>query len=105
MRPTITCSACGTVLGVPKGGMPKDGLSCIWCGYVNLSTADLPPSAKPTPHPAPEPVPAAAAAETPAPVRKAMPHRWADDEDDDGQPYDLPPDAVKKRKCEGCGKD
>jgi hypothetical protein len=113
MLPTITCAACGTVLGVPKGGVPKDGLPCNWCGYITLPSAEIArPSAKPTRRPDPaaaappsptEPVPAAT---TPAssPPRGA-PYQWGDDEDDNGQPYDLPPDEVKTRKCEKCRKD
>lgn len=102
MRATITCSACGTVLGVPKGGVPKDGLSCNWCGYVSRDAA-APVEPPPVPPRTPE-VPAAAAAPAPA-VPKAPPHRWADDEDDNGQPYDLPADEIKTRKCEGCGRE
>src|SRR5207245_1830903 len=98
--------ACGTVLGVPKAGMPRDGLSCNWCGYVNLTATEAaPPASTPIPRPAPISAEAVAAAVSPAPVEKASPHRWADDLDDNGQPYALPPDPVKKRKCEGCGKD
>jgi hypothetical protein len=101
MRPTIPCTACGTVLGVPKAGMPADGLPCNWCGYVNL----------PAPQPKPEPAAAAAPASPPPPgappsppAPAAEPHRWADNLDDNGQPYALPPDPVKMRPCEACGK-
>jgi len=101
MASTITCTACGTVLGVPKSGIPKDGLSCNWCGYVNLPAAEA--EAKP--------VAAATASKRksaeapPAPVKpKAPPHKWADDEDDNGQPYELPPEEVKTRPCANCGK-
>src|SRR3954465_10391462 len=97
MRPTITCSACGTVLGVPKAGMPKDGLPCNWCGYVTLPTSEPVPSPKPAPRPAPAPLTAPPPA-TPA-AEKPIPPRWADDEDD-GTPYELPPDEVKTRKCQ-----
>jgi len=101
MRPTITCSACGTVLGIPKAGMPREGLPCNWCGYVTLPAAEPAPPPKPAPRPAAAPVAAGPA----PPVEKPAPHRWADDEDDDGTPYDLPRDEVKTRKCAGCGKD
>jgi hypothetical protein len=101
MRQTITCSACGTVLGVPKGGVPRDGLSCNWCGYVTLPASEPAPSPKPAPRPAPAPVAAAPA----APADKPAPHPWADDDDDNGLPYVLPPDEVKTRKCQACGKD
>jgi len=99
MRPTITCTACGTVLGVPKGGMPKDGLPCNWCGYVNSAAADAAPRPQTAAQSAVTAAPATApVAETPAP------HRWADDPDDNGQAYALPPDEVKTRPCESCGK-
>ena len=101
MRPTLPCSACGTVLGVPKGGVPKDGLTCNWCGYVNQPAGE-PASPKPAPRPAPD---ALAVPAGPDPVQKAAPHRWADDEDDNGLPYTLPPDEIKTRKCQACGKD
>jgi hypothetical protein len=93
MRATISCSACGTVLGVPNGGIPKDGLPCNWCGYVNQT--------------APEPAerPGTPEAPTPGPVtERTGPHRWADDADDDGRPYALPPAEVKTRPCGSCGK-
>src|SRR5262249_46230215 len=104
----LTCSACGTVLGVPKSGMPADGLTCNWCGYVNLKAPE--PAAKPvaaTAGPAPSasesPIETTAA---PAPVHaKGIPHRWADDEDDDGLPYEIPPGEIRTRKCEECGKE
>jgi hypothetical protein len=77
--------------------MPKDGISCNWCGYVVL--------------PSPEPEPAAAVRSTPkppptaaAPKPKAPPHKWADDEDDNGDPYELPPEEVKTRACINCNK-
>jgi hypothetical protein len=103
MRATITCTACGSVLGVPKDGVPAGGLSCNWCGCVNLqATAPAPaPAPAPTAKPAPEPVTAAGTPAEPAPVR----HRWADDDDDNGQPYAPVTDEVKTRKCEACGKD
>jgi hypothetical protein len=90
------------VLGVPKSGIPKDGLSCNWCGYVNLP-----------PEPEAKPVAAAATskqkvAEAPAPTNpkvKAPPHKWADDVDDNGEPYELPPEEVKTRPCANCKKD
>jgi len=105
MPPTITCSACGTVLGVPKKGMPKDGLSCNWCGYVNL-----PPAAaeepKPEPVRAPAPATVAQVAEPArAPTPKATAHQWADDEDDNGLPYVIPKSEIRERKCQGCGKE
>jgi hypothetical protein len=103
MRATITCSACGTVLGVPKGGVPKDGLSCNWCGYVTLPDAAPPAPAEAPARPrTPKEEPAAVAADAPKP--KARLHRHAEHEDDDGQPYDLPPEENPKRKCEECGK-
>ena len=102
MRATLTCAACGTVLGIPKSGMPAGGLPCNWCGYVNVAAAE------------PKPVPAAVAApaEPPSPepeapclaTPNAQPHPFADDEDDNGLPYTLPPEPVKTRDCEGCGK-
>jgi hypothetical protein len=79
MKETVTCTACGTVLGIPKGGIPKDGLSCNWCGYVNVKA----------PEPEAKPVAAAAApareAARPAPKPKAPPHPLGDDEDDNGE--------------------
>jgi hypothetical protein len=99
MRATITCTACGTVLGVPKSGMPRDGISCNWCGYVNL----------PAPEPEPKPVAAATAevrqARHAEPTAKGAPHPWADDDDDNGQPYALPQEEVKTRPCTACGKE
>src|SRR5262245_5673513 len=105
MRSTISCAACGTVLGVPKAGMPRAGLPCNWCGYVNLPSMEA-TTAAPPPVTRPVTVPAstAPAPTEPTPKDKPAPHRWADDADDNGQPYALPPDEVKKRKCEGCGK-
>jgi DNA-directed RNA polymerase subunit RPC12/RpoP len=104
MRQTVTCSACGTVLGVPKSGMPADGLTCNWCGYVNLKAAD--PVAKPVATAAgPAPLSPDSPIET-APTRvRPEPHRWADDEDDNGQPYAIPRGEIKTRKCEECGKE
>src|SRR3954451_10097144 len=99
MRQTITCSACGTVLGVPKAGMPRDGLSCNWCGYVTLPASEPAPVPKPVPRPSPAPVTAAPA----APADTAAPHPWAADEDDNGLPDVLPPGEVKTRKCQACG--
>jgi hypothetical protein len=105
MRSTLPCSACGTVLGVPPGGVPKGGLPCNWCGYVNLPNAEAaPPSPNPAPRPAPSRAEVAAPAAPPL-VEKAEPHRWADDEDDNGQPYALPREEAKTRKCQDCGKD
>jgi len=103
MPATITCSACGTVLGIPKKGMPKDGLSCNWCGYVNL-----PPAAdEPKPEPIRSPVPSAAVQATERasiPPPKATPRAWADDEEDNGLPYVIPKGEIRERKCESCGK-
>ena len=98
MGPTLTCSACGTVLGVPKAGMPATGLPCNWCGYVNQPAA--------TPKPEPIAVRPSESMAPPAagPDPASELHRWADDEDDDGRPYALPPEPVKMRACEGCGK-
>jgi hypothetical protein len=96
MPPTITCTSCGTVLGIPKAGMPKDGMSCNWCGYVNT--------------PAPTPVAVAApkreAVTTPAePLAPAAePYKWGDGGDDDGEPYSLPPEEIKTRPCTSCGR-
>jgi hypothetical protein len=103
MRATITCAACGTVLGVPKAGMPKDGLSCNWCGYVNLPTAN--PEPNPAPVSAPVPVTSPVAESEPTPVRKAAPHRWADDEDDNGMPYAVPRGEIREKRCQACGKE
>jgi hypothetical protein len=105
---TLTCTACGTVLGIPKKGMPKDGLSCNWCGYVNVAApeeAPKPVTAAAANVPPPLPVAALAEVTTPPPPAepKAMTHRWADDEDDDGQPYKIPTEAVKTRPCAHCG--
>jgi hypothetical protein len=97
MRGTITCTACGTVLGIPKTGMPKDGLSCNWCGYVNLPAAAVPALTQ-----APSPV---VPASEPSPTAKAAPHPWADDEDDNGQPYAIPRGEIRTRRCEECGKE
>src|SRR5687768_12758823 len=89
MRSTISCSACGTVLGVPKAGFPADGLPCNWCGYVNVQ--------------APEPAAAPARAKSlPAPVDPELPE-WSDDEDD-SKPYALPAEEAKTRPCVSCGK-
>jgi hypothetical protein len=101
MHATITCTACGTVLGVPKGGMPKDGLSCNWCGYVNLPTPEPEPKAA-----AAAAIPSAAptvATQAPA-TTKSAPYQWGDDEDDNGDPYDVTADAIKLVACPGCGK-
>ena len=96
MRATLPCSACGTVLGVPKTGVPTDGLTCNWCGYVNL------PAAEPKPQPA----------VTPGRPRPTVPGsaglsselaRWSDDESD-CLPYRVPPEEVKTRACGECGK-
>src|SRR5262249_9497324 len=106
MRQTLTCSACGTVLGVPKSGMPADGLTGNWCGYVTLKAPE--PVAKPVAAASAAPVvpdSQVEAASTPVAVKaKTAPHRWADDEDDDGEPYAIPPGEIKTRKCEDCGK-
>ena len=107
MRPTITCTACGTILGVPKSGIPAEGLTCNWCGYVTSATATPTKPASPpelpgrsTPATPDTPQPAA-----PKKKPKGVRHLWGDDEDDDGEAYDLPPEAVKTRRCEACGKD
>src|SRR5688572_23120358 len=97
MRATLPCSACGTVLGVPKTGMPESGLPCNWCGYVN------PPPAQPRPSPAattghPQPTTL-----TPAPAD--LPSElagWSDDEGD-SLPYRVPPEEIKTRRCGECG--
>ena len=114
MRSTLTCTACSTVLGIPKTGMPKDGLPCNWCGYVNQLSPE--PEAKPEAEaPArqtPQREAEAPARQTPqpetqareSPTNKPAPHRWADDEDDDGQPYTLPHEEAKTRPCAKCGK-
>lgn len=104
MRSTITCTACGTVLGVPKSGIPTDGLSCNWCGYANRPEAEPAPPSKPVQA---QPVAISTDADLPKSglKEKAPLHRWADDDDDDGQPYELPQEEAKTRKCEGCGKD
>jgi len=103
MRATITCTACGTVLGVPKAGMPKDGLSCNWCGYVNLPAAN--PVAGSAPVSATVPVTSPVAEIEPVPVLKAAPHRWADDEDDNGMPYAIPRSEIREKRCQECGKE
>lgn len=83
--------------------MPKDGISCNWCGYVNASVAEAPPP--------PVPAPVAAIPEKPAedslvPLDEKAPlHRWADDEDDDGQPYRIPKSEIRTRRCEQCAKE
>ena len=82
--------------------MPKDGLSCNWCGYVNLPAAN--PEPVPAPVTAPVPVTAPAAESEPTPVRKAAPHRWADDEDDNGMPYAIPRGEIREKRCQACGK-
>jgi hypothetical protein len=38
-------------------------------------------------------------------MAKSAPHPWADDEDDNGLPYAIPPGEIKTRKCEECGKE
>ena len=83
--------------------MPKDGLSCNWCGYVNLPAAN--PEPVPAPVTAPVPVTAPAAESEPTPVRKAAPHRWADDEDDNGMPYAIPRGEIREKRCQACGKE
>jgi hypothetical protein len=95
MRATITCSACGTVLGVPKAGMPADGLPCNWCGYVNQPKAE----------PKPEPAAARPAASETAPAATeaaAALATWSDDEGD-SLPYRVPPEEIKTRRCDQCG--
>src|SRR5262245_29403884 len=100
MRETITCTTCGTVLGVPNGGMPKDGLSCNWCGYVNLKEAE--PEAKSVA--ARAAAREAASRPTSPPKPKAPPHPLGEDEDDNGEAYVLPPEEIKTRPCASCGK-
>lgn len=129
MRSTLTCTACSTVLGIPKTGMPKDGLPCNWCGYVNqlapepeASTkarqpdleAEAPARQEHQPDTkAQSPSAPARAKENPEPGHpihneavepKPAPHRWADDEDDNGQPYLLPHEEAKTRLCSKCKK-
>jgi hypothetical protein len=98
MRATITCTACGTVLGIPKAGMPADGLSCNWCGYLNRPAADP----KPEPAAARTSAPEAAA---PRPAREVTSElaQWSDDETD-SLPYAVPPEEIKTRRCEECTK-
>lgn len=113
MRSTLTCTACSTVLGIPKAGMPKDGLPCNWCGYVNHLSPE-PESQRKTEAQSrvPSREPDAEAKEKYEPeslandslASKAAPHRWADDEDDNGQPYMLPHEEAKTRPCSQCGK-
>src|SRR5215208_2386232 len=96
MRATLPCSACGTVLGIPTTGMPKDGLPCNWCGYVNLPSAG----------PKPEPMGAKSNPEPAAPVPADRPSDlagWSDDEGD-SLPYRVPPEEVKTRRCGECQK-
>jgi len=101
MQSTVTCRSCGTVLGVPKGGAPADGVTCNWCGAANQIDQAKP--VKPL-----SPVPPAATV-TQFPAEPAMPkapaHKWADDEDDDGQPYDIPAEEITTKACAACGKD
>jgi hypothetical protein len=82
--------------------MLATGLPCNWCGYVNLPAADPEPEPAAVAAPAEPPIPTP---EAPAPAApKPQPHPFADDEDDNGLPYLLPPEPVKTRACEGCGK-
>lgn len=104
MRATITCNACGTVLGIPKSGMPVEGLSCNWCGYINLAEPN-PPAEPVTAAHRPVTTAATTASSEPAPASKAAPHPWADDEDDNGQPYVIPPGEIRTRRCAGCNKE
>jgi|SRR5262245_2571650 len=100
MQATITCTACGTVLGIPKTGMPAEGLPCNWCGYVNQ------PNAPPKPEPAAV-HPSAPEIETaaPRPKREVTSElaQWSDDESD-SLPYPVPPEEIKTRRCEQCTK-
>jgi hypothetical protein len=70
--------------------MPKDGLSCNWCGYINVQS----------PEPAVKPVAAVPKRESVA----APALELGDDEDDNGEPYLLPPEEIKTRPCTNCGK-
>ncbi len=97
MQSTVTCRSCGTVLGIPKGGVPVEGVTCNWCGAV--TTPDAP---KPTATKAKSPAPPAAAT---LPAKPKTPlNKYADDEDDDGLPYDIPADEITTKPCVGCHK-
>ena len=110
MQSTVTCRSCGTVLGIPKSGMPDAGLECNWCGSLNRLEA--PPVPAPRPAPVDPPIIAdSSAADTLKPPEakpvapKPARHRWADDEDDDGQPYEIPDSQITHKPCGSCGKE
>lgn len=101
MQSTVTCRSCGTVLGVPKGGAPAEGVTCNWCGAANQIDPPKPAAANVLPPVLPLPAPANL---KPAKL-KAPAHKWADDEDDDGQPYDIPAEEITTKACAACGKE
>ena len=112
MSQTITCPSCQTVLGVPKAGFPAEGIICNWCGTVVAEPTRM-TSPKKRPSSAVidtdiQPIPAARDTSVQVPQAErpmAAPHKWGDDEDDNGEAYDVPADEIKTRKCVACGKD
>jgi hypothetical protein len=107
---TVACAGCGTILGVPESGIPEGGLACIWCDSVYTGAEDAAAAAAKAATSAATATPVAAtlaasvsgssAKESDKP--KAQLHRHADDDDDDGTPYEIPKEAVKHRPCESC---
>lgn len=78
--------------------MPKSGLSCNWCGYVNL----------PATEPNDKPVETAAARERSASMASiAKPDspavEFGDDDETTSNPYKLTPEEAKMRPCPECG--
>lgn len=110
MQSTIPCKSCGTVLGIPKEGVPSDGVECNWCGARNhLADTQPPEHIDPATIPSQKPSkPTATDLKIPSKTQskpKKQPHRWADDEDDDGEPYEIPEGEHPVRKCEACQKE
>ncbi len=89
-------------MGIPKSGVPATGLECNWCGVVNQPEVPKPAVAKTT---APTTAKPSTASSTKTAKPKAPPRKWADDDEDDGLPYDIPADEITTKPCEACQKE
>lgn len=101
MNGTLTCR-CGTVLGIPSTGIPKDGLTCNWCGH-QVTEEQRPTSPLSQQRQESELKPSTS--QPKATTSKAPPRPWADDDDDDGTPYTIPQSEITTKKCLQCQKE
>jgi hypothetical protein len=99
----IICSNCENKIEVPKEGVPEEGIVCNWCGATlrKKASAKAKQAAATALPPLPASMPTAPEKQVAA---KAPLHPYAEDDEDDGQPYEVPEDETV-RDCEECGKE